>query len=350
MATKEDQFKLFKDKINDYEQTVNAILSFAAFIVHDGESSRPGSEFGIGRRMTTSCDNHISPNAEITPDLIAQKSEEYGIVAEVKKGLDRNDSNWISHVKQLRKYDDELEGWWTKNQKISHSDSVMLIHQSRSRPFSRFLSKQKELDLDSVGGNTCIVDFIHSGERIAYYFFRLEFGTITDKELGRRLEDGVNIPLDEVRMSFPNIQYYDVKPPMPLLLSRLWSDVFPSMLEYGDYDEKTRSTKIQVSVPIVTDELQKAFGSKALKQDQRSGEFPNQKWIRGAFNQLVRYKLASPLLEEVGNYLIHFRPFREDVLDHFINLEQKKKTVKNHKTDENQMTILPDLDEEADFD
>lgn len=319
-------------------------------MVHDGESQRTNSEFGIGRRMTTSSNNSISPNIEITPDLIAQKSRNYGIIAEVKKGIDRTQSNWINHLRQLRKYDDELEGWWTDDQKIPHSDVIMLIHQTRSRPFSRFLSKQKENDPDSIGQNTCVVEFVQSEERITYYFFRLEFGIINDKDLGRRLEDGVDIPLENIRRSFPNIQYYDSKPPMPLLLSRLWSDVFPSMIDYGDYDEKSKATKIEVSVPLVTDELQKAFGSKALRQDQRSGEFPKQKWIREAFEQLIRYKLADPYFEEDGHYLIHYKPFRDDVLAHFINLEQKKGGGKKKENNAKQMTILPDFDEEDEFD
>ena len=98
MTMKEELLRAVRDEINDYEQTVNAILSFAAFVVHDGKSQRPGSEFGIGRRMTTSADNSISPSSDITPDLVAQKSQEYGIVAEAKKTLDQNQSNWNTRL------------------------------------------------------------------------------------------------------------------------------------------------------------------------------------------------------------------------------------------------------------
>ena len=345
MTTKEELFRAARDRANDYEQTVNAILSFAAFVVHDAKSRRPHSEFGIGRRMTTSSESSISPNRQITPDLVAQKSQEYGIVAEAKKTLDQNQSNWISHVRQLRKYDDKLEGWWTEDDKITHSDTIMLIHQSRGRPFARFLQHQKEIDPDSVGPNTCVVEFIHSGETVAYYFFRLELGSIHDAELGRRLEDGVNIPLDGVRMSFPNIQYYDAEPPMPFLLFRLWTDVFPAMLEDGEYDEKTRSTKIQVFVSDVTDELQKAFGSKALKQDNRSGEFPKQKWVREAFERLINYKLAIPSSGEDGRYIIYYRSFRDDVLDRFIKFELEKSDIGKVTVNEKQMSMFPDMDE-----
>ena len=344
MTTKEELFRAARDKVNDYEQTVNAILSFAAFVVHDGKSRRPHSKFGIGRRMTTSQNNSVSPDSKITPDLVAQKSLEYGIVAEAKKTLNQNQSNWISHVEQLRKYDDKLEGWWTEDQRIAHADTIMLIHQSRVRPFTRFFQHQKEINPDFVGPNTCVVEFAHSGETVPYYFFRLELGDIPDNELGPRLEDGVNVPLDNVRISFPSIQYYDAKPPIPLLLFRLWTDVFPSMLEDGEHDEKTGLMKIQVSVPNITDELQKAFGSKALGRDNRSGEFPKQKWVREAFEQLISYKLAIPRSGEDGEYIIYYRTFRDDVLDRFIKLESEKSDVKKVTVPEKQLSMFSDVD------
>jgi len=315
-------FRAARDRVNDYEQTVNAILGFAAFIVHDSTSQRLNSNFGFGRRMTTSS-NNLSPSIDITPDLVAQKSKKYGIVAEAKKSLDQNQVNWIDHLEQLRKYDDDLEGWWTIDEKINHSDAIMLIHQSRSRPFASFIDNRKNKVPDSVGLNTCVIEFNESQETEPYYFFRLEFGNIYDAELRKRLYDGIPVPLERVKMSFFNIQYYDAQPPLPLLLIRLWTDYFPSKLEEGEYDEQTRSTKIQVTVSDVTDELQKAFGSQALYTDNRSGEFPKQKWIREAFDKLVDYKLATSDIINV-EYTIYFRRFMGDVLERFVKFELTK--------------------------
>lgn len=347
MTTKEEIFRVARDKINDYEQTVNAILSFATFVVHDGFKQRPNSEFGFGRRMTTSADNYISPNSDITPDLVAQKSPEYGIVAEAKKTLSQNQSHWIRHIRQLRKYDDDLGGWWTETGKITHSNSVMLIHQSRGRPFVRLLQHQKEVEPDLVGPNTCVIEFNHSGETVAYYFFRLEFGSFHDNELRKRLEDGVNIPLDGIRMSFPNIQFYDAKPPMPLLLSCLWNDFFSPMIEDVEYDEKTKSRKMEFAISEVTEELQKAFGSKGLAQDQRSGEFPRYRWVKEAFERLVRYKLAVPSSGEDDKYTVHYKTFRDDILDRFIKFEINlvERKTKKGTVSEQQIGLFEDLEE-----
>jgi len=329
MATKEELLQASRNRINDYEQTVNAILAFAAFVVHDGTKQRPNSQFGFGRRLTTS-PNNPSPSIDITPDLVAQKSEKYGIVAEAKKSLDQNPSNWPQHVEQLRKYDDALEGWWTKNEKINEYNSVMLIHQSRGRLFRDFLEAQKNENSDSVGPNTCVVEFNESPESEPYYFFRINFGKILDHDLMDGLYTGRPIPLEEVKKSYSNIQYCDAKPPMQLLLIRLWIDYFPSKLEEGEYDDKTKSTNIQVNVSDITDELQKAFGSQAMYKDHRAGEFPKQKWIRDALDRLVHYNLAIPA-EANGEYIIFFRNFRDEVLERFIKYEAQKGERKKDK-------------------
>jgi len=321
MTTKNEHLKRTRDEVEDYNQTVHALLAFAALIVHDGESRRPSAEFGFGRRMTTSSTNAVRPSSEVWPDLVAQKSREYGIIAEAKKSLSRDQANWAVYVKQLRKYDDTLIGWWTEDETIVHSDTIMLIHQSRGRAFSRFLQERKAEDRDSVGPTTCLVEFNQSEESVTYYFFRLEFGNIQDEELGKDLEYGVQIPLDKVRESFPSIRYYDARPPLPLLLTHLWTDVFPSMVDKSEYDEATKSFQIPTSITSVTRELQEAFGSGVLYQDSRSVEFPKRKWVREAFEHLLKHKLVVPHPSGSDAYTILYKSFRDDVLKHFINLE-----------------------------
>ena len=270
--------------------------------------------------MTTSSKNP-SPSSEVHPDLVAQKSKRYGIVAEVKKSLSQNRSHWIDDLIQLRKYDDKLIGWWTKNQKIRLSDVAMLIHQTRGRPFKDFFKEQKDKNSNSVGPNTCIVEFNPSPEVNPFFFFRLEYGNLKDDELNKRLYDGINIPLETVKESFIEIQYYDARPPVSFILVRLWSDYFHSKAsEEGVYDEKTKSHKIIVSISDVTDELQKGYGSQRLKRDERSGEFPKKKWIKEAFDKLVEYKLASPGNKN-GEYIIYFKRFKGDMLERFVKFE-----------------------------
>jgi hypothetical protein len=331
MVRKNDKWKSLVNDAKDYDQTVEAILAFAALILFDGEIRRPGSQFGIGRRMSTSATNPVRPKADITPDLVAQKSISYGIVAEVKKSLDRDESHWTDHLTRLLKYDDKLSGWWTPTDNIQHSDSIMLIHQSRGRRFVVFLEAQKQKDSSLVGPNTCVVEFNQSGETDNYYFFRLEYGTLTEKELIETLRFGTPVPLDKVLRSFPNIRYYDSRPPIVMLLTHLWLDYFPSMLSEAKYDEKTKTKQMRISIQESVDELRKAYGSGALHRDARSAEFPRQDWIRDAFMRLAKYKLALPVTDNNDEFIILYRSFKDDVSEHFAKLEAKTSTEKPHR-------------------
>ena len=135
----------------------------------------------------------------------------------------------------------------------------------------------------------------------------------SDKYQVEEAEDGLS-GIEMIRNSDYDLVLCDIKMPK---------------MDGIEYDDKTKSFPIKVSVSDVADELQKAYGSQALKKDERSGEFPTQKWIKGAFNKLVSYKLASQGSKE-GEYLIHFKSLRDDVLDRFIRLgleKDKKKTL-----------------------
>lgn len=321
MTDKNERWKTIRNEVEDYEQTVKALLAFGAFVVHDGESQRPDSEFGFGRRMTTSPHNKVNPSGSVKPDLVAQKSSGYGIVAEAKTSLTRDQSRWTDHLAQLRKYDDELTGWWTQDEKIAHSDAVMLIHQSRGRQFVRFLQEQKKEDPGAVGPHTSVVEFNRSDQAAIYYFFRIEEGLILDAELSNKIDTGIQIPFDELLKSFPLIHYYDSPPPIVQILIDLWTEVFPYLIAESVYDEEKGSRKISVSLSNVTEELQKAYGSGLLRQDSRSSEFPRRKWVRQAFEWLVRQKRAIPPANGSDNYTIYYKPLRGDVLDRFIKME-----------------------------
>ena len=313
-----------RNEVEDYEQTVKALLAFAALVVHDGKQLRPASAFGFGRRMRTSAGNLVSPSSEVTPDLVAQKSSAYGLVAEAKKSLPKDQALWASTASQIRKYDDDLSGWWTDSGSIGASDTVLLIHISRSRMFVQYLRAMAERDPAALGPNTCVVEFTGVQEAAFYYLFRLELGTFQNAELQKQLFESLQVPFEKVLQSFPSIHYYDSEPPLEVVLTNLWVDVFPSLLEGTEYDDKTRSRKLRVNVSSLVTEMQAAYGSGALSQDEGSVVFPRAAWVRKALDSFVRYGLAAPIEGVDGEYFIHYRAFRDDVLEKFIRLRETK--------------------------
>lgn len=311
----ESQIQHLHNSIEDYQQTVRAILAFSAFVIHDGQRFRQDSGFGLGRRMKTSDENRVSPSSTITPDLVAQKTHDYGIVVEVKKSMTRDRERWENTLVQLRKYDDELVGWWTDDERIHHSDTALLIHYSRSRKFVKYLQEKVAENPECFGPNSSVIEFVSSREASTYFAFRLEYGGINDAELQERLEDSVQVPLDKVLRTFPNVSFYDHEPPLPLLLTILWMDVLSSSVSDETYDEKISAHRINVNVEELTKELQKAYGSGArfLNSDSRSVEFPKTSWVRKALDTLCSNKLAQRNPDVEGEYHVFYRGFKKDV-------------------------------------
>jgi len=343
-----EQLQRARNEVENYKQTVKALLAFSAFVVHDGHEQRSGANFGFGRRMTTSEDNERTPSNSVTPDLVAQKSMDYGIAAEVKKSLPQNQERWDRCLHQMLKYDDDLTGWWTSDGKIPIADAVLLLHHSRSRPFCRFLQETQSKDPKSVGKNTSVVEFGSSEETASYYFFRLEHGVIRDDELLHKLNNGIQIPMGKILESFPNVLFYDSPPPVAFLLTHLWMDMFPSMINDAEYDEKYKAIRFPVSVRKVTDELQQAYGSATLSNDQRSVEFPAHKWIKDAFEKLVEFKLALPPSDGDDTYQILFKALRGDILVRFIKLELGQREDESQTTDDqtHQLPLFPGVEDE----
>jgi len=338
-------YNFLKNEVNDYEQTVKALLAFSSLIIHDGIRERMGSNFGFGRKMHTTMQNKISKANEITPDLIAQKSLTYGIVGEVKKSLPENQKHWDKYIDQINKYDDDLEGWWTDNEKIIISDPILLIHLSRSRALKLYIEQKQIENTEFISKNATIVEFGSSDENTPFYFFRLEYGEIRDKELSDDLKIGVNVPLNKVLESYSNINYYDSEPPIVLILINLWTDVLPSKIIDENRDEKSNAFRIKVSVEEITDELQQAYGSKNenLYTDERSVEFPKYRWIKRAFEELVRFKLAIPPKDGNNEYEVHYKPFKRssDVKDRFIHLCLAD-SIKKDKNSQKQYPLFDD--------
>jgi hypothetical protein len=331
--TSHSHHESIRRKAEDYATSVHALLSFAACVVHDGTSLLSGSTFGIGRRMTKTTGD------EVTPDLVAQKSGAYGVVAEIKKSLPADREKWSRTVSQLRKYDDDLTGWWTSGERLEQSDTIALISQERGRAFARVLSESKAAAAESVGEHTAVVEFNRSPEVDTFIFFRLESGIIRDSELAAKLDEGKKIPLDRVLRTFPSIAFYDARPPVEMLLSLLWTDIFLPMSVGRDRDEKIKAIPLEVNVSDLTEELQKAFGSGALSKDHRSAEFPKKAWIADAMDTLVQIRLAAARKAR-EEYTVFFRIFKEDVLERFCNSTASKGPEASQALDDSGQLLL----------
>lgn len=313
-----------KNEANDYNQSVLALLAFSALIVHDGAGRYPDSHFGFGRRMTTSTPDPVSQNSDITPDLVAQRSGLYGVIAEVKKSLPADEQRWISVAEQVRKYDDNLEGWWTDTGKIATWNSILLLYYKRSVKFVKWLKREIERNPDVFGPASAVVEFVYGPEAAEWMSFRLMYGEVAQPRLHDELEETTSVPLDKVLISFPNVDFYDAKPPVRYTASIMWSKVFPTMVYDQERDEKTKSFHIEVCPKDIANEMQLAFGSGSMATDGRSVTFPRVAWVKEALDWFIQQKinnnpLATRAEDGSDRYIVLYRPIRGDkgVLERF---------------------------------
>lgn len=332
--TLEERIEKAAQETDLYESTVHALLTFAAYVTHDGQSRRDEAFFGFGRRMdrevmATEDDEDVVDSEEreiqweeVTPDLVAQKSEDYGILAEAKGGMAQGDGVWEQYIERLEKYDGRIVGWWTETEDIGTSDALLLIHRSRSRQLVNFLEDRVDAGEFALSENTAVVEFVRSDQVDTFYSFRREWGQITDPGLAPQLEQSVEVPLNKVIDEFAAIQFYDSRPPLPMLLEVLWGEFFGRVGDL-EFDEESRTWPLVITVQEITDELQKAYGSQALDRDERSCEFPKESWVRQALEELVTIELAMRE-DEKDAYRVQLKAFDGDMREEFVRRLHKR--------------------------
>ena len=122
-----------KEKIDEYEGTIHAIQAFVSLTTWDKLVGLrvADTEFSFGRRMETSSGNRVSPDSDVTPDVVIQVGSNLGYTIEVKYSLPKDTEYWSDTANQLLKYDDDLVGWWTKSEHINSRCTALLIEQGR---------------------------------------------------------------------------------------------------------------------------------------------------------------------------------------------------------------------------
>ena len=134
MQTAAEYIEHVRRQADNYERTIQAMICMDSALRFDDNSRayRPGSQVFQGKRMRTSPDNCVSPNVDVTPDLVVQYDNSHGVVAEVK--LSASSERDFSQAKQsVTKYDDDLTGWETDDRRLSQHDLCLIVNLSHVR-------------------------------------------------------------------------------------------------------------------------------------------------------------------------------------------------------------------------
>jgi hypothetical protein len=310
--------KKIKEHIEEYQTTVDALLCFVSLTSWDGDQKKEGVSFSFGRRMTTSHTNCVSPDTEQTPDLALQVSTEEAYIVEAKISLPKDKKYWEGELQQLRKYDDNLLGWWSKDGILNSHDLVLLIDISRSHQFSQFV---QEYGGESVFVRPAAFIGFSRYQRVdENILFQLEWGKLSNSKLNRRVDDHIPIPLEKVIASFGSRKFYDAKPEPEYLMEIIWSHIFTDRKSRATYDDNLRSWPFDIEIAELTTELQRSFGNH--RSSAREDAHPAISWVREAMDLFVA--LGHAVHKQEDKYEVRYKEFRGgDLIDRFAKARSK---------------------------
>lgn len=318
----------FRNKIDDYEQTIHAIVGFVNFYRYDDSAQKMKTNVLVfqGRRLEPSAKRTINSNGEkiryVTPDLGVLLEIRSGVLGEVKKSFPKDQELWMKTFEQLMSYDDDLKGWPSVDEKVNSHDIVLLVHQTRAASILRFYQSKANVEI-KFQRPFIIIQFNRADERKPYYFFQKTLGPLTEKSIDGRLGDGVSVPMEIFVKTYSTIKIYDSEPPIPYLMELIWTNVvLRSASEDPKFQKLRKNQKIDVVLEIdrIIEELFQGFSFRSLHGDnERQPKIPKREWIVKACEQLVKANEATWEDSSQARIKVFFKKY-DDVLGHFIEL------------------------------
>lgn len=328
MATAQEQ--KVKDSIDNYEQTILAMVGFMNFYSHDATNKAVHSF--QGRRFTNvpppppkkdakKPATEAPPFKEIvaTPDIGILQPNKHGVLAEVKYTLAKEKAHW-SFLEQLLKYDQPLLGWPTEDELVTSHDIVLLVHQSRSRAVRDYIHENNEKGFIHP---FALIEVNKSSQGKEYLFFRKEDGKLSDPAVDAALHEGKQVPLQIIFRKYASIKISDDQPEVPYLMNLIWNHV---VTERASLDSKfstlKKNSSLRVDVPVA--DIQKklhdeySFAPYHRQIPRRQTKYPLPEWIREACQRFVDYGEAAWIDTDRENISFRFRKY-SDVLAHWID-------------------------------
>jgi len=280
-------------KVEEYETTIMALRALCNIIIdfHQSDKQQRESRVSYGRRMDTSTSNKIHPNNNATPDAIIQIGDDWGMIVEAKRTMPKNENNrWRDTVDQMRKYDDTLHGWWTKDGLLTASNLALLVDSDRSIDFSRYIqSLINGNDIEQFQNPTGIYEFYKKQEVKQFLHIRKIWGSAEPQNLNRKMESGKSVSVEGL---IEGQRFYDQEPEaVEYIMVLLWQIVFTERYLVSKFDEYSKVWLVEVELDELTEYLQNLYGNKSNEARERT--YPKKKWIQKALEAFLIMGLAD---------------------------------------------------------
>jgi len=311
----EEQVNKTLEKIDNYRQTLEAIISFSHVLRWDDDKKefKPNSYGFIARQMDTSENNRINPKNEIFPDLIVQLDENYGIVGEVKKSFPQNKNHWKNDFNQLQKYDDDLKGWKTPREYIKTSDIILLTHYKIKVDVSDYLEEKISNNDLFFNKNFSAIAFSRVQEMKTILTLEKFYGKLFDTVLDERFRRIVRVPLNKV-IPLSDIKFYDDKPELSYMMEILWNKIFSQYPKMEEFMESggIKIMNIEVNIDDLTQKLRSQF-TDYIEGDTRQPELPKTKWVKKAMDMFVNLKYAKIDNLAENRYIVKYKSIKNTI-------------------------------------
>jgi hypothetical protein len=348
MLDAEEMAKAVRVECDNYGKTVQALKALAHELLWDDEGGVCVSEGGahFGRKMRTSAENRVSPERDVTPDLVLMRSQIYGVVAEAKMSLPGKRAYRARELKKLAKYDDDLAGWDTPSGRIASHDLALVV--------DLFISKDVRDDLVTLQqeGELCfdralaLISFAivnrANGEVVA---LDIVHGELSHEGKNAKLSRNLAIPLEYAAGNplFAHVQLYDHRPPPPVLMELIHDTINADLtreerLVLRDENE----VKKQISVRALREELSCAFGPG--EAGRGVPEIPKAAWVREAMRLFVKLGWAQADKDDRDSFTYTLKRRREP-LRQFMALwvEELMRREKQREQDARDMPLFREL-------
>jgi len=346
--TTDDRIVRLRTECDNYNRALEALKGLTHELLWDStnKSCVLGGIAHFGRRMHSSAANRISPSRKITPDMVAQRTIVTGTIVEVKASMPENDVYRRQTLAEVQKYDDDLTGWVTPTTKMPSHDLVLLVDYPNSQVVKG--------DIESLTGSgefSCkrpfaLVYFSHQQRADATWVaLHLIYGAVSDPSKQQILQKICMIHPENIAANplFGQVLLYDARPPLPLLMIRLYEAINSNLSE----DEYLRlRTEGQLTKTLSLAAMKELLADYCCPEqsDSRVPKLPETAWIKSALKmwEEMGWVIKSPDVR--GSYDVIIKKTRREPFEQFLKVCAEAE-VKHDQKKEKELLRLKKADE-----
>ena len=272
----------------------------------------------VGPRMQT------SDGSEVTPDMVFEVPSGhfagYRAVNEVKSQYPPPGHSRRKLARQIRQYGDIESGWSARRPAAAAGpgrratyDLMLTVPMGHAGDYIDNLPGDLRAAGAPVAREICILGFERDPQRADRLRAKKVHGRLSVPEIDELLAEGSTHVAYGMLGKLSTVKFYDSNPPVPYMMSILWSVVFPSIIHAKKRKEMEQGRTVEIRVGegricALVSKLAPPSNPHCIKSA----------WVTAALDKLVDVKLARKVGD--GEYVIHYRQGESHVLDWLIGL------------------------------